>query len=266
MKKRIIGIILMCIVFIPITHYGGSIFRFTTAVLGMLGLKELLDFKETKKKIPVFVKFLSFICTSFIILSSFNVNNFSLYLDYRVISIIFIVFLVPLIIYSDINKYNITDAIYILGMVLLIGFVFNLIIFVREYDLKRFIYLLAISIATDSFAYVGGSLSGREKLCPKISPKKSIVGLVVGVLLATAVASTVYFVYINDEINIPMLILVTSFLSIISQLGDLVFSSIKRYFNRKDFSNLILGHGGVLDRFDGFVFVILGYIYFISVL
>lgn len=266
MKKRIIGIIIMCIVFIPILYYGGNTFKFGTTIFGMLALRELLNLKETKKKIPPFVKFLAFISCAFITLSQFNVDDFSLFIDYRIISLMFIFFLIPLIIYSDIEKYNITDAIYILGIVLMIGFVFNLMIFVREYDIKRFIYLFIIAAATDSYAYVAGFLSGREKLCPKISPKKSIMGLVVGVIFGTIVAASVYYIYINDSINIYVLLLITLFLSIISQLGDLVFSSIKRYYNRKDFSNIIFGHGGVLDRFDGFIFVIIGYIFFISII
>ena len=56
------------------------------------------------------------------------------------------------------------------------------------------------------------------------------------------------------------------FLSIIGQFGDLIFSSIKRYFGKKDFSNLIPGHGGVLDRFDSIIFVILGYMFVFSLI
>ena len=56
------------------------------------------------------------------------------------------------------------------------------------------------------------------------------------------------------------------FLSIIGQFGDLVFSSIKRYFNIKDFSHLIPGHGGVLDRCDSLIFIALGFMFFIVIL
>ena len=68
-----------------------------------------------------------------------------------------------------------------------------------------------------------------------------------------------YVVVINHHTNIVIALLSTMFLSIISQLGDLVFSSIKRYFNIKDFSKLIPGHGGILDRIDSLIFVIIGY-------
>ncbi len=266
MKKRIIGIVLLCAIFLPILFYGGNAFKIAATILGLLSLRELLKLKELKKKIPFFVKLLAFVSLCFIIYSGYNVDNYSLFIDYRIISMMFIFFLIPMIIYSDIDKYNILDAIYILGIVLLIGFVFNLLIFIREYDLKRFIYLMSISISTDVYAYIAGSLSGREKLCPKISPKKSIIGLIVGILFGTFIASTVYYTSINDGVDILLLLSVTMLLSLISQLGDLVFSSIKRYYNIKDFSNIIFGHGGVLDRFDSLIFVVIGYIFFISVL
>lgn len=266
MKNRIIGIVFMLLLFIPIIYLGGDYYKIAISLIGFLALKEVLDLKETKKKTPSFVKLLAFISLLFIILSKFSVNNYSLYIDYRVLSGMFVLFMMPLIIYSDLDKYNIIDAVYLIGIVLFLGFVFNLAIFMREYDLKRLIYIIVISVSCDTFAYIAGNLSGREKLAPKISPKKSIIGFIFGIIFSTIIASTFYYVSIDYTLNIWLLIGATLFLALLSQLGDLIFSSIKRYYNRKDFSSLVFGHGGVLDRFDSLLFVLIGYIFFISVL
>ena len=71
---------------------------------------------------------------------------------------------------------------------------------------------------------------------------------------------------VDPGANILTVIFMTLILSIIGQLGDLVFSSIKRYFNIKDFSNIMPGHGGILDRFDSIIFVILGFMFFITLI
>ncbi|NLV90147.1 MAG: phosphatidate cytidylyltransferase, partial [Tenericutes bacterium] len=113
MKKRIIGIIIMIIVFVPVIIYGRNVFKLAVSILGLLALKELLGLKELKRKTPSFVKFLSYISTLFLILSKFNVDNYSLFLDYRIIAIMIIFFLIPLIIYNDFDKYNIIDALFI---------------------------------------------------------------------------------------------------------------------------------------------------------
>ena len=143
---------------------------------------------------------------------------------------------------------------------LFINIAFNLIVVLRNYSLNYLIYLLLITVITDTFAFITGKYIGKTKLAPTISPNKTIEGLIGGLVMGTFIATTFYYVVINPNISLVVLILVTAFLSLVGQLGDLVFSSIKRTFGVKDFSSLIPGHGGILDRFDSLIFVVLSFI------
>ena len=71
---------------------------------------------------------------------------------------------------------------------------------------------------------------------------------------------------INGDISLFTIITTSICLSLIGQIGDLIFSSIKRHYKIKDFSNLIPGHGGILDRFDSFIFVVLMYVFFVGII
>ena len=117
---------------------------------------------------------------------------------------------------------------------------------------------------TDTFAYFGGSLFGRNKLIPSISPNKTVEGSICGSLMGTIVGSIFYYFVIGG--NLIEIIIVSFILTILAQVGDLFFSSIKRYYKIKDFSNLIPGHGGVLDRLDSVLFVILGFLLYINII
>ena len=75
-----------------------------------------------------------------------------------------------------------------------------------------------------------------------------------------------YYTCVDPEVSKKLLVIVTLFLSLMGQFGDLVFSAIKRYFGKKDFSNLIPGHGGVLDRLDSMIFVMLSFMFFVNIL
>ena len=143
---------------------------------------------------------------------------------------------------------------------LYIGFGIMALLYVYFLDMFSFICIFVITITTDSGAYFIGSLIGGPKLCPKISPKKTISGAIGGILCAFAFGTTYliislwisgadYFGYIYP------FALLTIILSIISQCGDLFESWLKRLNNIKDSSNIIPGHGGVLDRFDSVLFV-----------
>jgi phosphatidate cytidylyltransferase len=123
-----------------------------------------------------------------------------------------------------------------------------------------------ISIITDTFAFVGGKFIGKHKLIEVVSPKKTIEGMIVGTLMGTFIGSTFYLTVINSSNNVYLVILVTMFLSILGQFGDLAFSAIKRYFGKKDFSNIMPGHGGVLDRLDSIIFIMLAYLFVSSLI
>jgi phosphatidate cytidylyltransferase len=115
---------------------------------------------------------------------------------------------------------------------------------------------------TDIFALFGGMLIGKHKLT-SISPKKTIEGSIVGLIVCTMISTTYYLIAINENIGfkiLPIIIL----LSISGQAGDLFFSLIKRENGIKDYSNLIPGHGGILDRFDSLIFIALTYSFILN--
>ena len=119
---------------------------------------------------------------------------------------------------------------------------------------------------TDTFAMLIGCLIGKHKLIPSVSPKKSIEGSVAGSIVGTAIASIYYVNVLEGGINILLLIVMSLVLSILGQIGDLFFSKVKRENEIKDFSNLMPGHGGVLDRFDSLLFIVYGYIIIFHIL
>ena len=114
-----------------------------------------------------------------------------------------------------------------------------------------------IAWGTDIFAYIIGRTIGKHKFS-KISPNKSIegcIGGVIGAVLLTLAFTFVMNTYFELGMSYTYIIIISFILSIISQIGDFSASAIKRYVDIKDFSNLIPGHGGMLDRIDSVIFV-----------
>lgn len=110
-----------------------------------------------------------------------------------------------------------------------------------------------ISWGTDTFAYLFGIIFGKHKLCPSISPKKTIEGALGGIFGSLILLNLFnYFVLKNNIVFVTLSVII---LSIVAQIGDLFASKIKREMGIKDFSNIIKGHGGFLDRFDSIIFV-----------
>jgi len=266
MKKRVLSAIVMIIIFVPLLIIGGKPFASLMLALSIVGMYELIRVRETKKQFPKVIKLFAYLMVMFFTLSNFESVKFINTMDYRAMSFIIFLFLTPMIFINDTKKYNLNDALFLIGAILFIGLSFNLIIITRNYNIHYIIYLLLITVITDTFAYITGSLIGKHKLAKEISPKKSVEGLIGGTIAGVVAATVFYITVIDPTISLVSLVVITTVLALLGQLGDLVFSSIKRYYNKKDFSDIIPGHGGILDRFDSLVFVILGFVIFINML
>lgn len=118
-------------------------------------------------------------------------------------------------------------------------------------------YIFTSAWGSDTFAYLIGKKFGKHKLTP-ISPKKTVEGAIGGVLGAL-LFSLVYTVVMNNfmhlSINYLHIAIITIILAIIGEIGDLAASGIKRYCGIKDFSDLLPGHGGMLDRIDSLLLI-----------
>jgi phosphatidate cytidylyltransferase len=116
-------------------------------------------------------------------------------------------------------------------------------------------WLFAVVWGTDTLAFFGGRLIGGPKLWRRISPGKTWSGAIVGALAGAAAGAVVAWLATPGETHIAPILALSLAASIIGQLGDLGESALKRHFVVKDSSQLIPGHGGVLDRLDAFVAV-----------
>lgn len=122
---------------------------------------------------------------------------------------------------------------------------------------------------SDTCAYLVGVLFGKHKLVPHLSPKKTIEGAIGGIVGAAIVGGLFGFFLLDKTMGVsqfgPILFVIGAIGSVISQIGDLAASAIKRNHDIKDYGNLIPGHGGIMDRFDSVIFTA-PMIYFLIIL
>ena len=132
---------------------------------------------------------------------------------------------------------------------------------VEEYGYDAIFFILLIlcfAWGGDTCAYFAGRAFGKHKLCPSISPKKTVEGLVGGWITSVAAALLLSYIWRRATGVAPLywqVALMAFLLSPLSVVGDLFASTIKRQSGTKDFGNIMPGHGGIMDRFDSLVFV-----------
>ena len=175
-------------------------------------------------------------------------------------SVFFIFFLSILFLATSYEWFKMIKKNHLLG---LSGIIFLLFSFysafnIREEGLIYFLFILTICVFTDIGGYIFGKTFKGPKL-GKISPNKTFAG-VFGSFILSLVFALIYIMFLGketfssdtDDLTILLIIL---FISFISQLGDLIISYFKRKAKLKDTGKILPGHGGILDRIDGLVFV-----------
>lgn len=131
-------------------------------------------------------------------------------------------------------------------------------------------FAIFLPVFSDTFAYLVGSSLGKRKLCPSISPKKTVAGAIGGLLGSVLCAVTFFllfdlyavipvgYVSFSDSVAVRAVVFVVLGIvgGVLAEIGDLAASRIKRTINIKDFGNIFPGHGGVLDRLDSIMFTL----------
>ena len=116
-------------------------------------------------------------------------------------------------------------------------------------DLNFIINYLILIELNDVFQYISGNILGKRKITPKISPNKTVEGLIGGIIFTTLTATL-----LKNFVNINFQVKFIPYICLIGFIGDVFISALKRKVNLKDSGTLLLGHGGILDRVDSLIF------------
>ena len=252
MKQRIITAIIFGAILILFTIVGGIPFIVLTYIFASIAVYELLKMRNVKlRSLPVLLSFL--LLWLFLLPSKYQGLLNDLSITKAEITFLFVLLFLTYTVLTK-NKFTFDDVAFSIMSILYVGMGFYYFMETRDAGLVYIFYSLFIIWATDTGAYFTGRAIGKRKLWPEISPNKTIEGFVGGIVCAVIVS--ILFGLLT-KMNVPILSLsiVTLFLSVFGQVGDLVESALKRHYQVKDSGNILPGHGGILDRFDSLLFV-----------
>lgn len=233
-----------------IINAGGWLFWGGICLLNILALNEIRNaFKRCNINIA-FGHLSVFTIMLFYFIKIIPNHNFTILLP----PVLLIIFLFSYSIINN-NHYRIQDiAFNVFSYVYTSGLFLHFILMRNLRDGVYFMWWIFITNwACDTGAFFTGLIFGKNKLAPAISPHKTIEGSIGGILFSVF-ASFLYIKFILPEIKIVDSLILGFLVGIFSQMGDLSASLIKRYCSIKDFSRIIPGHGGILDRFDSTLF------------
>lgn len=254
-ERLISGIVLVAAALIFILT-GGPILAVLLAVISVIGLNELyraIGVEDQKFSPLAWVGYLG--CVVYYMMVFWNQTAYTMTV---LIALLILFMAVYVFTYPRYRTDQVTGAFF--------GIVYVVIMLACIYQLragKDGIYLVWLiflaSWGCDTCAYCVGVLFGKHKMSPKLSPKKSVEGAVGGVAGA-ALLGILYALVVGDRLSgdvnyVLLFAVICAAGALISMVGDLAASAIKRNHDIKDYGKLIPGHGGILDRFDSVIFI-----------
>lgn len=254
LQKRVVFGGLALALFLPFLLWGGVPFQIVVALLAIGGTAELIRMHRLS---PSSIEGgLAMLASALLALPMADYFSF-LPADgnYSAYSLLVFLLLASTVFHQ--GQYQYSEVVFPIASSFYVGIGFHNLILARLAGLNVVLFALCLVWATDSGAYLIGRKLGRRKLLPAVSPNKTVEGFIGGI--GSALLVSLVFVLIDKSLlsgySLLSMLGLTVVLSIFSQLGDLVESAIKRHFGVKDSGRLIPGHGGILDRFDGLIFV-----------
>ena len=256
MHKRVITAVIGLPLVIFIVHFGGWPLLLLCLVMALLGLRELYRaFSNVDKPIHI-VGYVFTICY-YMAAFYFGAGYWLLI----ALTLFIITVLTCLVVFF--NRLTVEDVTVTVYGFLYVPFLLSFIFLIREHPLGQYYVWLIFTSAfgCDTFAYMAGTRFGKHKLVNTPSPKKSVEGIIGGVLGA-ALVGLLYGFFISrfadpEAAAYSMIIatVISLFGAVFSIIGDMAASAIKRHTKIKDFGTILPGHGGVLDRVDSIIVV-----------
>lgn len=262
MNKRYLGALILSPLVILI-FIGGIYLKYFTLIISLIGMYEF--FNVLKSKNINALRTIAYVsCIVYYILLNNNTNFHIILLI--IIASLFIMLCIPIIN----TKYNFIDISCTLFGFVYIAIFFSFLVLINYKNQGNYLIWLVFvsSWLCDTTAYYVGRAFGKYKLCPKVSPNKTIEGSLGGLLGSTVSCGILGLLFTRFGVNIAIYhyLIIGALCGVFCQFGDLTASSIKRFINVKDYSNLIPGHGGILDRFDSILFAALVVYYYLELI
>jgi phosphatidate cytidylyltransferase len=252
--KRIISALAALPLLFAAVIFNLNVFFAALFIITAIGLYEYFTAVESGGVKPM--RNIGIIMGLLVLVYIFNQNGL---ISFVLLMTLIILILLSIPIFSE--KYNFYGVgVTIIGIFyipLFLGFIY-LIRAIPDKGLYLVWFVFIASWLTDTFAYFAGTMFGKTKLCPSISPKKTVEGAIGGII--GSILGCIIYGLIIDKVTVVHISVIHLFImgllgGIISQIGDLAASSIKRNVGIKDYGKIMPGHGGVLDRFDSILFV-----------
>ena len=251
-KTRLISGIILVIVLIATVGTGGNVLFGLLAVVSLIGLTELYKVIEVQNKLLGFAGYLATVAY-YVLLYTGNLQYMTLF------TIVFLVLVMAVYVFTFPN-YRSEQVMTVFFGVFYVAVMLSYVYQTRMLNAGAYIVWLIFlcSWGCDTCAYCVGMLIGKHKMSPKLSPKKSVEGAIGGVVGA-ALLTVIYGMIFKNAMGVTMqhvwiMAAISAVGALISMVGDLTASAIKRNYEIKDYGKLIPGHGGILDRFDSVIF------------